>query len=324
MVKLSFVIPCYGSELTIKNVISEIHEKMRERQDADYEIIAVNDCSPDNVFDVLKELSISDNHLKVISLSKNNGKQAAVMAGYSVVQGDIIVNLDDDGQCPIDKLWNLIAPLDKGFDVSYAKYPKKKQSMFKNFGSWVNSIMARFIIGKPKNLYISNFSAYKRFVVDEMIRYKNPYPYSTGLVLRATSKICNVEMEERERAAGVGHFSFVKSLKLLLNGFTAFSVRPLRISTVLGFLCAIIGAVFGVITIVNKIMNPDMTVGYSSTMAVLLFIGGMIMMMLGMIGEYIGRIYICINNSPQYVIRDTINIDDKEKKIQKIIPKTVI
>lgn len=100
----------------------------------------------------------------------------------------------------------------------------------------------------------------------------------------------------------------------MLNGFTAFSVRPLRISTVLGFLCAIIGAVFGVITIVNKIMNPDMTVGYSSTMAVLLFIGGMIMMMLGMIGEYIGRIYICINNSPQYVIRDTINIDDKEKK----------
>lgn len=311
---LSFVIPCYHSELTVEGVINEIKSKMLERSDLDYEIIAVNDCSPDRVLDVLKKISIGDSKIKVVDLAKNSGKHAAQLAGYSFVSGEIIVNLDDDGQCPLDRLWDLIKPLENGYDVCYAKYPKKTQSAIKNFGSVINSVMANSLIGKPKDLFISNFSAYKRFVMDEMILYKNPYPYNLGLVLRTTSKIANVEMEERERTAGVGHFTLKRSLKLWLNGFTAFSVKPLRISTVLGAICALIGFVFGIVTIIHKLLNPDMQAGYSSTMAVLLFIGGMIMMMLGMIGEYIGRIYICINNSPQYVIRETVNSDKTKKE----------
>lgn len=311
---LSFVIPCYGSELTIKDVIDEIHKKMSEKSNLCYEVIAVNDSSPDNVLKVLKDIAQNDKKIKIIDFAKNFGKQSAVMAGYSIVEGDIIINLDDDGQCPLDRLWDLIEPLNNGFDVVYAKYPVKKQSAFKNFGSKVNALMARYIIGKPKDLYISNFSAMKRFVVDEIVKYDNPYPYMSGLMLRTTSKICNVDMEERERTAGVGHYTFKRSLKLWLNGFTAFSVKPLRISTVLGAICALIGFVFGIMTIINKLVHPTMQAGYSSTMAVLLFIGGMIMMMLGMIGEYIGRIYICINNSPQYVIRETVNTEKTNKE----------
>lgn len=313
---ISFVIPCYHSELTIKGVVEEIQGRMSEKTDFDFEIITINDCSPDNVLLRLKELAENNGKLKVIDLAKNSGKHAAVMAGYSVAKGDVIINLDDDGQCPMDKLWDLIEPLNNGYDISMAKYPEKKQSAFKNFGSKINAIMSQFLIGKPKSLYISNFSAMKRFVVDEIIRYDKPYPYIEGLMLRTTSKICNVEMEERERAAGVGHYTFIKSLKLWFNGFTAFSVKPLRISTVLGAICALIGFVFGIATIINKLIHPEMQAGYSSTMAVLLFIGGMIMMMLGMIGEYIGRIYICINNSPQYVIRETVNIDKEEKSTE--------
>ena len=312
--KLSFVIPCYYSEMTIENVISEIREMMKIRPDCDFEIIAVNDCSPDNVLAVLKKIAENDSKVKVFYLAKNVGKHAAVMAGFSVVSGDIIVNLDDDGQCPMDKLWELIEPLENGYDVSVSRYPRNKQSAFKNFGSKVNAVMAQYLIGKPKNLYLGNFSAAKRFVIDEMSKYDKPFPYLSGLLLRTTSKICNVDMIERERAAGVGHYTFIKSLKLWLNGFTAFSVKPLRISTVLGAICALIGFVFGIITVVNKLLHPEMQAGYSSTMAVILFIGGMIMMMLGMIGEYIGRIYICINNSPQYVIRNTINISPDQKE----------
>lgn len=306
---ISFVIPCYHSELTIKDVIDEIRCKMMERSDWDYEIIAVNDCSPDNVLLRLKELAENNGKLKVIDLAKNSGKHAAVMAGYSVAKGDVIINLDDDGQCPMDRLWDLIQPLNNGYDISVAKYPVKKQSAFKNFGSKINAIMSHFLIEKPKSLYLSNFSAMRRFVIDEIIRYDKPYPYLEGLMLRTTSKICNVEMEERERTVGIGHFTFKKSLKLWLNGFTAFSVKPLRISTILGVICALIGFVFGIVTIIHKLLNPEILIGYSSTMAVFLFIGGMIMMMLGMIGEYIGRIYICINNSPQYVIREMVNIE---------------
>lgn len=308
-VNISFVIPCYHSELTIKDVIDEIRCKMMERSDWDYEIIAVNDCSPDNVLLRLKELAENNGKLKVIDLAKNSGKHAAVMAGYSVAKGDVIINLDDDGQCPMDRLWDLIQPLNNGYDISVAKYPVKKQSAFKNFGSKINAIMSHFLIEKPKSLYLSNFSAMRRFVIDEIIRYDKPYPYLEGLMLRTTSKICNVEMEERERTVGIGHFTFKKSLKLWLNGFTAFSVKPLRISTILGVICALIGFVFGIVTIIHKLLNPEILIGYSSTMAVFLFIGGMIMMMLGMIGEYIGRIYICINNSPQYVIREMVNIE---------------
>lgn len=312
--KISFVIPCYHSELTINDVISEIQNKMAERTDFEYEIIAVNDCSPDNVLSVLRQLSKTYSRLKVIDLAKNNGKHAAVMAGYSVVTGDIIVNLDDDGQCPMDKLWELVAPLENGYDISCAKYSIKKESAFKRFGSKINSLMSHFLIGKPKNLCIENFSAVKRFVVDEIKKYDKPYPYLEGLFLRTTSKICNVEMEERERIAGVGHYTFFKSIALWLNGFTAFSIKPLRVSTILGALCAIAGFIFELVTIIRKLLDPEILMGYSSLLAVMLFIGGMIMVMLGMIGEYIGRIYICINNSPQYVIRETINIDKETEE----------
>lgn len=313
--KLSFVIPCYYSEFTIGDVISEIENILNSCPNYDYEIIAVNDDSPDNVLMVLRELAHENYKLRVVDLAKNCGKHSAMMAGFSIASGDIIINLDDDGQCPMDKLWDLIEPLNNGYDISISKYPKNKQSAFKNFGSTINSIMAKYLIGKPKDLYLGNFWAMKRFIMDEIIKYDKPYPYMAGLMLRTTSKICNVDMEERERSAGVGHYTFIKSLKLWLNGFTAFSVKPLRVSTILGAICAFLGFVFGIIMIIRKLMNPDILMGYSSLMAVLLFIGGMIMMMLGMIGEYIGRIYICINNSPQYVIRETVNIG-KENNIK--------
>jgi len=305
--KISFVIPCYRSENTIKNVIDEITLEMTTHPECDYEIIAVNDRSPDKVFDVLQGIADENRRVKVIDLAKNMGKHAAMMAGYSVVTGDIIVNLDDDGQCPLDHLWELIAPLDEGYDISIAKYPKKMESVFKRVGSNINALMARFVIGKPKDLFISNFSAMKRFVCRELIRYKNAYPYIDGLFLRTTSSIINVEMEERERVSGSTGYTFLKSMKLWINGFTAFSVRPLRTATLLGLIVALTGFIYGIFIVIQKLLHPDILVGYSSLMAVILFVGGIIMLLLGMIGEYVGRIYICINSSPQYVIRDRIN-----------------
>lgn len=314
MRKLSFVIPCYGSEKTIAEVIDEIVASVEEKKDFDYEIITVNDCSPDNVISVLIEVAKKNTKVKVIDLAINSGKHSAMMAGYRVATGDVIVNLDDDGQCPMDKLWELIKPLEDGYDAVYAKYPRKMQSAFKNFGSNVNDLMSQYIINKPRGLYMGNFFVFKRFVMDEIIKYQNPYPYNAGLVLRTTRKIINVEMEERERTEGKGNFTFKKSMQLFLNGFTAFSVKPLRIATVLGFLCSIIGMVCGCIVVIQKLLHPEMLLGYSSIMAVLLFIGGMIMLLLGMVGEYVGRIYICLNNSPQYVIRNTVNLDSIDRK----------
>lgn len=313
MKKISFVIPCYGSEKTIEFVINEIIENVEKKSEYDYEIITINDSSPDNVISVLKEIALHNKSVKVLDLAKNFGKHSAVMAGFSVVTGDYVVCLDDDGQCPMERLWDLLEPvISDSADYSMAEYSKKKQSGFKNFGSSVNSLMSHILINKPKNLRFTNFKAMKRYIVDEMLKYDNPYPYIEGLTLRTTKNIVTVPMEERDRFAGVGHFTFSKSLSLWMNGFTAFSVKPLRISTIVGLICAVVGFIFGIVVVLRKIINPVIAMGYSSTMAVLLFIGGMIMLMLGLIGEYIGRIYISLNNSPQYVIREKINVEEHE------------
>lgn len=311
---ISFVIPCYGSENTIKPVIEEIDETLKHNKNYDYEVIAVNDKSPDNVLEVLKDIAKENKKVKVISLAKNMNRPGALMAGMAEVNGDFIVLMDDDGQCPMNNLWMLVDELEKGHDVAIARYPKKKQSMFKNFGSYVNKLMTEVIIEKPKNLMFTNFAILKRFVVDEIIKYKNPYPYMTGLMLRTTSDIVNVEMEERNRLAGTTTFTFKKMFSLWINGFTAFSIKPLRMSTFLGFISSILGLIFCIIIILRKIFNPTISQGYSSIMAVILFIGGIIMLMLGLLGEYIGRIYISINDSPQYVVKERINCTKNDKK----------
>lgn len=302
--KLSFVIPCYGSEKTVTCVVEEIASEMDKHGVADYEITCVNDCSPDGVWNVLMDLADRYPQVRAIDLAKNMTRIPAVMAGLANSTGDIMIVLDDDGQCPMDHIMELLQPLEGDFDVSIAKYPEKKQSWFKNFGSRVNARMTEIMLEKPRELQFSNFLAIKRYVVDEILRYENPYPYLTGLLLRTTRHIANVEMEERERIAGRTNYTFKKLIALWMNGFTAFSVKPLRVATVVGTGVAMAGFLWGFVIVLRKIINPShILVGYSSTMAVVLFIGGMLMLMLGIVGEYVGRIYISINRSPQYVIR---------------------
>jgi len=310
MTLLSFVIPCYRSEKTIGKVVDEIVSVVGEREDYDYEIIAVNDCSPDGVYNVLKIIAEQNSRVKVINFARNMGKHSAVMAGYAVTKGDYIVTLDDDCQCPTYELWNLIDPLvSNEFDATTARYKVKKESAFKRFGSDVNLKMTEILLEKPKGLRTENFSAMKSFVCREMIKYKNPYPYLEGLLFRVTASVKEIPMEQRERGDdNATGFTFKKSFSLLLNGLTAFSVKPLRVASISGCLFAILGFLYGIYTVIHKLCTPDVSVGYSSMMAVLLFSVGLIMIMLGLIGEYLGRIYICLNASPQYVIKETINI----------------
>ena len=305
---LSFVIPCYGSEKTITPVIDEIISVVKEQQGYDYEVIVVNDCSPDNVWSVLKTLAEKNNKIKAVNFSKNMGKHAALMAGFRHVIGDYVIYLDDDGQCPVPELFQLIEKIENGYDVATVRYISRKQSIIKNLGSYINNAMATYLLQKPGNARDSNFVALKRFVVDEVIKYDNSYPYVMGLILRVTHNIAAVRLEDRCRLAGRSGFTLYKSVSLLLNGLTAFSVKPLRIASVLGMLCALFGFILGLYIVIKKLIYPDIFAGYTSIMAVLLAIGGMLMCMLGLIGEYIGRIYISINNSPQYVIKDKINL----------------
>lgn len=309
---ISFVIPCYRSAQTIRGVVEEISaamEKIRnaESQECRYEIILVNDCSPDDTFEVIKSICAERGDVCGVNLARNFGQHAALLAGFHYVHGDIVVCLDDDGQTPAEEVGKLLSRIEEGFDVVYARYAHKQHSSFRNLGSKLNELMTRVMLGKPKDLYLSSYFAAKRFVVDEMMRYTNPYPYVIGLVLRTTKKIANVDVRHREREVGTSGYTIGKLFALWFNGFTAFSIKPLRIATMIGVFTAIAGFFYGFYTIIKKLVNPNVPIGFSALMSMIVFLGGMVMLMLGLIGEYLGRIYISLNNSPQYVIRECIN-----------------
>ncbi len=306
MKKISFVIPCYRSALTIGNVVKEIQDTMNGMSKYTYEIILVNDCSPDDTFEAIRKLCEENNNICGVNLAKNFGQHAALMAGFHQVTGDILVCLDDDGQTPANEVSKLLAEIEAGQDVVYASYEHKKHSSFRNFGSWVNEKMLQFLLGKPKELFVSSYFAARRFIVDEMLRYENAYPYVIGLVLRTTKRITNVPVSHREREIGTSGYTLGKLLALWFNGFTAFSTKPLRIATASGTVFAGIGFLYALYTIIKKFVNPAVPLGFSSMMSAVLIIGGLILIMLGLIGEYIGRMYICMNSAPQFVVRDFI------------------
>ena len=239
---------------------------------------------------------------------------AALMAGYARCKGSIIISLDDDGQAPVESIYALVDKIHEGYDVVFGRYPDVKQSGFRKFGSRINRLMSETLLEQPKEISGNSFYAMRDFIARDMVRYRNPYPYLGGLIFRATRNAANVDVNQRERLVGKSGYSLRKLFALWMNGYTAFSVKPLRLASLLGVVSAAIGFIMVIVTVLHKLINPSVQIGYSSLMAVILFIGGLIMLMLGLIGEYIGRIYICLNSSPQYVIRELINIKRDESE----------
>lgn len=313
---ISFVIPCYRSAQTILPVLDEIEQVMGEAEDFSLEVVAVVDGSPDNVFDVLREASKKRPYLKVVNLSKNFGQINAQMAGFREASGDVVVAIDDDGQCPLDRLWDLLQPiLDGEADFTAALYDQKKQSAFKNLGSRMNQAMARSLVGMPNDFEISNFYAFTKLVNSELATYPNPHPYFLGSIFHVTSRAVNVPMEERERMAGSSTYTFKKLISNWLSGFISYSIKPLRVADLIGVLCAVFGFLYGIYTIIAK-LTMDIAAGYASLIASVLFIGGIIMILLGLIGEYVGRIMLVLNKTPQYIVRQVI-CDGEEMELNR-------
>lgn len=311
--KISFVIPCYNSTNTIAKVVEEIKNVMNDSMNRyDYEIVLVNDGSPDGTtFDEIERIVKTEKCIIGINLSKNFGQPSAVMAALNNTSGDYVVCGDDDGQTPFDELPKLFEKLDEGYDLVEANYAiREKRSLFRRFGTAVNEGMATWLIAKPKGLELTTYWVTRRFVVNEMIAYPNPYPYLGGLMLRTTQKACNVDVSHRERLSGKSGYSLKKMIELWLNGFTSFSIKPLRMMFFIGMIIAVLGFICGIFVVINKIIDPTVSAGYSSIMAVNLFMFGLQLFFMGLIGEYVGRIFISLNRSPQYVIKDFIESEE--------------
>lgn len=312
--KISFVIPCYNSAKNIGGVLNEISSAMQTRPEVDFEIILVNDCSPDNTAEVIKELARKDSHIVAVDLAKNSGQPNALLAGLHFVTGDFVMTSDDDGQTPVGRVFEFFDEINKGYDVVCARYTEREQpSLFRRFGSAMNRKMSDWLIEKPEGTYMAAFFMAKRYIVDEMIKYRNPYPYISGIILRITQNVGNIDVEQRERNSGHSGYTLRKLLRLWMNGFTAFSIKPLRVATAAGMLFALAGFLTAIFTIIRKIAIPQIQAGWSSLIAVNLVIGGVILIFMGLIGEYIGRIYMCINESPQYVVKEVVKGEEQSK-----------
>lgn len=303
---ISFVIPCYRSSEPLRQTVEKLLEETGRRSGYEAEVVLINDNPPDASWDLICDLAREHPEVRGYCLSRNFGQHAALMAGYRNAAGDIIVSLDDDGQTPPEEAFKLIGQLNDKTDVVYADYPENKFSNgFRQLGSKLNDQMATWLVGKPKGMYLSSYFAASRPVMDEVIRYRGPYPYVDGLVIRSARHAINYPVEHRDREEGESGYSFSKLLSLWLNGFTAFSVKPLRVCTVAGTVFAAAGFVFALIVLINKlIFGAAVNAGWSSIVCLQLIIGGILMFMIGMTGEYIGRIYLSLNASPQYIIRN--------------------
>ena len=211
---VSFVIPCYRSEQTITGVVEEITQTMGQLPGYTFEIILVNDCSPDNTFQIIRQLCGQYDNLIGINLARNFGQHSAIMAGLHYATGDVCVFLDDDGQTPANEVEKLLDAIAAGADVAMASYDHKMHSHFRNWGSKVNECMMHIMLHKPKELFVSSYFAVKRFVADSMLQYSNSYPYLPGLLLRATKNIVNVPVHHREREVGTSGYTLKKLLGL--------------------------------------------------------------------------------------------------------------
>lgn len=303
---LSFVIPCYHSEATLAGVVEGLVSTVEADGRYGFEVILVNDNPPDATWRLIERLAGADPRVRGLCMVRNFGQHAALMAGLGAVSGDVAVLLDDDGQTPPGEVFKLVDALTDEVDAVYADYPDahKYASWFRRLGSETADLTARLLTGKPKGLYQSSFIAMKRRVADEVVRYRGPFPNVDGLILRSAGKVVNVPTDHREREVGESGYSFRKLFGLWLNGFTAFSIKPLRAATWVGALFALAAIVVAAVMAVRKLAGADVEPGWTSIVVLILLVGGVQVLMLGLVGEYVGRLFMSVNGAPQYLVRE--------------------
>lgn len=301
--------------MTIGKVVEMTAAEMKEMGKNDFEFILVNDCSGDEgkTIHAICELAEKYDYVTSIDLAKNAGQHNAIMAGLNYTTGEIIIGMDDDLQTHPSQLSLLFDKFEENYDIVYGYYPEKKHSLFRNFGSWVNYMTVRLLIGKPKWLKTSSFWVIKKFVRDAVIEYKCPYTYLQGLFLRTTRNIACVPVKHFKREVGKSNYTFKKLLKLWSN-IIGFSIVPLRLSVYCGYGFSGLSIVGAIIILIKKLIDPKMALGWPSLMVAICFFAGLNLLFLGLIGEYIGRMFLSTNSQPQYVVRQVYQKNIIENK----------
>lgn len=299
---LSIVIPCYNSRSTIAPLVAELAALPIE---GGHEIVLVNDGSQDDTAAVCAELVRTARlPLTFVNLARNFGEHNAVMAGLRVARGTHVITMDDDGQNPPAEVERLHREARAGGqDVVYTFYAEKHHENWRNLGSWLTNRAADFLLDKPKGLYLSSFRCMSAFAVEQICHYSGPYPYVDGLLLQVTQNIGRVQVAHADRRAGRSTYTISKLLRLWLSMFLNFSVVPLRVSSILGLVFSLIGFL-AALFVVTEALFFDTPPGWGSLMSALFIFCGVQLLTVGLVGEYVGRLYLTANQRPQSVVRE--------------------
>ena len=313
----SIVIPCYKSSKTIRKVVEMTMQEMDRLDRREYEFVLVDDCSPDDGETMAALMGLVRDYacVKVVELAKNAGQHNAVMAGLNEGSGDVFIAMDDDMQTHPSQLGKLLDEFDKGYDIVYGYYEHKEHSKFRNFGSYVNYMTVRILLKKPKDLKTSSLWVIRKFVRDYAVEYKSAYTHLQGLFLRTTRNISSVPIQHFKREVGTSNYTLKKLIKLWSN-ILGFSIVPLQMATYTGFFFSLIGILAAIGVIILKFVRPATYIGWPSMMATICFFSGLNLMFMGIIGEYVGRIFLGMSKNPQYVVRQVHHRDasDEEEK----------
>lgn len=307
---LSFVVPLYYSAETITYLVKEIEGL---EVDGGHEIVLVNDGSRDATAAVCREL-LREARVPVtfVNHARNYGEHNAVLTGYRHARGAYVVNLDDDGQNPpaeAVRLWQHAR--DHGYDVVYGHYEEKKHALWRNLGSGFTNRLTDLVLDKPPGFYLSSFRCVSAFLAREVARHSGPYPYIDGLILQITQNIGSLIVRHDERTAGRSGYTVRRLLRLWTSTFVNFSVMPLRLATLLGLLMATGGLIGLAVVFYLRVSNRGPSYGWGTLMGALLLFSGTQLVMLGLIGEYLGRMFLTINGRPQSTVRSVERSTDQ-------------
>jgi undecaprenyl-phosphate 4-deoxy-4-formamido-L-arabinose transferase len=301
--ELSLVIPVYNGSRTIGTLVEHTPKIFGS---ISFEIVLVNDGSEDESETVCIQLAEKfPQNVTFVHLSRNFGEHSAVLAGFTEARGRYVAVLDDDGQNPPEEVVRMLDELKRrNYDVVYGHYIEKKHSWFRNLGSRFNDRIATLMLHKPKDLYLSSFKVMNRFLVNEITKYRGPYPYTDGLIYRVTRNIGQIPVEHRASLSGPSRYTFRRLVRLWLNMFLNFSIKPLRISVYVGLLASCLSIVALIAILIDKLwITPDLTVGIPTVLGSVVFFSGIQLMILGLVGEYLGRLYLDHTGTPQFVVR---------------------
>jgi undecaprenyl-phosphate 4-deoxy-4-formamido-L-arabinose transferase len=307
---LSFVIPLYNSAETIGAVVRDIEGLSIS---GGHEIVLVNDGSSDATAAVCRELvKTAKVPIVYIEHARNFGEHNAVLTGWRQARGLHIANLDDDGQNPpaeAVRLWEYAR--EKNLDVVFGHYAVKQHSAWRNAGSWFTNRMTDWALDKPAGFYLSSFRCVSGFVAQQVASYAGPFPYLDGLLLQVTQRIGSIDVRHEARQAGSSGYTFRRLLRLWLSAWINFSVLPLRVATVLGLVVALAGLMAFVVVVGLWFVDRGPAYGFGWLMSALLIFSGVQLVMLGLIGEYIGRMFLAVNQRPQAVVREILKADEE-------------